>query len=76
MSYKGSVFRTFALITQLGISILVPVLLCTFFGSWLEKKVSFPVFIPLVIIGVLAGMRNAYILARHANEDPEDKKKK
>lgn len=76
MSYKGSVFRTFALITQLGISILVPVLLCTFFGSWLEKKISFPVFIPLVIIGVLAGMRNAYILARHANEDPEDKKKK
>lgn len=76
MSYKGSVFRTFALITQLGISILVPVLLCTFFGSWLEKKISFPVFIPLVVIGVLAGMRNAYILARHANEDPEDKKKK
>ncbi|MCB7305772.1 AtpZ/AtpI family protein [Bariatricus massiliensis] len=75
MKYKGSVFRTFALISQLGISILVPVLLCTFFGSWLEKKVSFPVFVPLVIIGVLAGMRNAYYLVRHANEDPEDKKK-
>lgn len=75
MKYKGSVFRTFALISQLGISILVPVLLCTFFGSWLEKKVSFPVFIPLIIIGVLAGMRNAYILVQHANEDPEDKKK-
>lgn len=75
MKYKGSVFRTFALISQLGISILVPVLLCTFFGSWLEKKVSFPVFIPLIIIGVLAGMRNAYYLVRHANEDPEDKKK-
>lgn len=75
MKYKGSVFRTFALISQLGISILVPVLLCTFFGSWLEKRVSFPVFVPLVIIGVLAGMRNAYYLVRHANEDPEDKKK-
>ena len=75
MKYKGSVFRTFALISQLGISILVPVLLCTFFGSWLEKKVSFPVFVPLVIIGVVAGMRNAYYLVRHANEYPEDKKK-
>lgn len=73
MGYKRSVYRTFALISQLGISILVPVLLCTVLGSWLEEKVSFPVFIPLIIIGVLAGVRNAYTLARHANEDPEDK---
>mgnify|MGYP000136390478 CR=1 FL=1 len=54
MKYKQSVYKTFALISQLGISILVPILLCTFFGTWLEKKVSFPVFIPLVIVGVLA----------------------
>ena len=70
MKYKQSVYKTFALISQLGISILVPILLCTFFGTWLEKKVSFPVFIPLVIVGVLA-----WVLARHANEDPEDKNK-
>lgn len=76
MKYKQSVFKTFALISQLGISILVPVLLCAWLGSWLEEKISFPVFIPLVILGVLAGMRNAYILARHANEDPEDRKKR
>lgn len=75
MNYKQSVFRTFSLISQLGISILVPVLLCTFLGTWLEERISFPVFIPLVIMGVLAGMRNAYYLARHANEDPEDEKK-
>lgn len=71
MKYKQSVYKTFALISQLGISILVPILLCTFFGTWLEKKV----FIPLVIVGVLAGLRNAWVLARHANEDPEDKNK-
>ena len=62
MKYKQSVYKTFALISQLGISILVPILLCTFFGTWLEKKVSFPVFIPLVIVGVLAGLRNAWYL--------------
>lgn len=49
MKYKQSVYKTFALISQLGISILVPILLCTFFGTW--------------------------VLARHANEDPEDKNK-
>ncbi len=75
MRYKQSVYRTFALISQVGISILVPVLLCTFLGTWLEEKTSFPAFIPLVIIGVLAGCRNAWYLVRHANEDPEDKKK-
>ena len=61
MKYKQSVYKTFALISQLGISILVPILLC--------------IFIPLVIVGVLAGLRNAWVLARHANEDPEDKNK-
>ena len=39
MKYKQSVYKTFALISQLGISILVPILLCTFFGTWLEKQV-------------------------------------
>lgn len=74
MKYKKSVVRTLALISQLGISIVVPVLLCTFLGSWLEDKTSFPVFVPLIIMGVLAGMRNAYALVKHANEDPEDRK--
>ena len=62
MKYKQSVYKTFALISQLGISILVPILLCTFFGTWLEKKVSFPVFIPLVIVGVLAGLRKKRLM--------------
>lgn len=75
MNYKQSVFRTFSLISQLGISILVPILMCTFLGRWLEEKVSLPVTIPFIILGILAGVRNAYYLARHANEDPDDKKK-
>ena len=74
MNYKQSVFRTLALISQVGISILVPILLCTFLGAWLEERISFPVFIPLIIVGVLAGGRNAYYLVRHANEDPEERK--
>lgn len=76
MGYKKSVFRTFALISQVGISILAPILLCTFFGSWAEDKTGIPVFIPLILLGVLAGMRNAWFLVRHANEDPEDRDRK
>ncbi len=73
MKYKKSVYRTLALLSQVGISMLVPILLCAWLGSFLEEKFSIPVFIPLIIMGVLAGFRNVYYLVRHANEDPEDK---
>ena len=76
MNYKRSVYRTLTLVSQLGLSIVVPVLLCTFLGTWLEDKTGLPLFIPLIILGVLAGLRNAYILAIHANEDPDDKKRR
>lgn len=74
MKYKNSVYRTFALVSQVGISMIVPILLCAWLGSYLEDKFAIPVFIPLIIIGILAGFRNVYYLVRHANEDPEDKK--
>ncbi|MEF9941228.1 MAG: AtpZ/AtpI family protein [Lachnospiraceae bacterium] len=74
MRYKRSVYRTFALITQLGLSMLTPVFLCTFLGVFLEDKFSLHVFIPLLILGVLAGGRNVYVLAAHANEDQDDGK--
>ena len=51
---------------------IVPILLCTWIGSYLEKKFSFPLFIPLVILGVLAGFRNTYYLVKDANEDPKE----
>lgn len=74
MGYKRSVHKTFSLITQLGVSVIVPVLMCTVLGVFLEEKFSIPVTIPLIILGILAGGRNAYILAKHANEDdPEDR---
>lgn len=72
MKYKKSVHRTFALITQVGISMIVPIMLCTFLGAYIEKKFSFPIFIPLVILGVLAGFRNTYYLVKDVNEDPKD----
>ena len=73
MNYKRSVYNTLALISQLGISIIVPILLCTFVGVFLENKFSISITVPLIILGVLAGVRNAYYLVKNANEDPEDK---
>lgn len=72
MRYKKSVYKTLSLISQLGISMIAPILLCTYGGVWLEEKFSVPAAVPLMILGILAGGRNVYALVRHANEDPED----
>ncbi len=74
MGYKRSVYKTFSLISQLGISMMVPVIICTIAGVKLDERFGISSTIPLIIIGVLAGVRNVYALVRHANEDPEDGK--
>lgn len=72
MKYKKSVYTTFALISQLGISMIVPILLCTYVGVWLEEKFSFPFTIIFIVLGILAGGRNVYALVTNANKKSED----
>lgn len=62
MGYKKSVFRTMSLISQLGISILVPIFLCVFVGKFIDARMGWSTFMPLLIVGILAGGRNAYVL--------------
>ena len=38
MKNRKSVFQTFSLISQLGISMVAPVILCTIAGVWLEDE--------------------------------------
>ncbi len=73
MNYKSSVFRTLALITQLGLSVLTPIFLCVFLGDYLGKRFDIPIFIPMLILGILAGGRNAIVLAKETNKKLEGK---
>ena len=36
MNFKKDVYRNIAMITQIGISMLAPVILCVFIGTWLD----------------------------------------
>lgn len=74
MKYKKSVYTTFTLISQLGISIIVPIFLCVFLGDFLEDKFSISVTVPLIVLGVLAGVRNAYVLASNAVKEMVNEK--
>ena len=74
MKNKKSVYTTFALVSQLGISMIVPVFLCTFVGVKLDEKFSTALTIPFIIVGVLAGFRNVYVLVRKATNAIEAEK--
>ena len=75
---KSKIFKTFTMLSQIGISMMVPVFLCVWFGSFLDEKFGtaflFPVFL---VLGFLSAIRNVYILTRtfyakdKAREDAE-----
>ena len=73
MKYNKGVFQTLSLISQLGLSIVTPILLCTVLGVYLDEKFTISSTVWLIILGVLAGVRNAYVLLRQANKDSEGK---
>lgn len=63
--YDKSVYLSLTIISQFGISMLVPIFICTFLGIWLDQKcgTSF-LIIFLFFVGALAGFRNVYVLAK------------
>ncbi len=65
-SGKKSVFRSFALITQLGLHVMVPTALCVALGVLIDRRFGTYWVIPLMFLGMLAGGRNAYRLAMSA----------
>lgn len=60
--------RAFTMVTQLGISMLAPVVLCAFVGSWLDERFGWSVTAVLLVLGVMAGARNTWILIKEVSE--------
>lgn len=69
MKYNKNVMKSFALVTQLGISMLAPAFLCIFIAVTLEKYFNIKVFIPLMLLGFMAGFRNVYMLVKDTYKD-------
>jgi ATP synthase protein I len=64
MGYRKEVFRSLSMISQIGISVMVPIFMCVFVGVMIDKYFNTSTLIVLLILGIGAGMRNAYILAK------------
>lgn len=75
---NSKVIKALMLVTQLGISMMVPIFLCVFAGSFIDKKAGTGCFMPiLLILGIAAAFRNVYYLLKpfyakdKAREDAE-----
>lgn len=71
VNYDKSVYRSLTQILQFGINMLVPIILCTFLGIYLDRILgtSFIVII-LFFLGAAAGGRNVYIFAKQIYQKP------
>ena len=64
MKDNSKVVRSFSMITQFTIHMLVPICMCSYGGYLLDKKLGTSFwFVLLFFVGALAGGRNVYLLA-------------
>ena len=65
MRKKNKIAESLMMISQISISMMVPIFLCLFFGiklnEWLETKFFVPVFL---FLGMGAAIRNVYYITK------------
>jgi hypothetical protein len=62
---EHAVWDALVMVFQFGISMLVPIFLCTFLGVWLGNKLGIDwLAIPLFFLGAVAGGQNVYHMAK------------
>ena len=59
------VIKSIVMVTQISVSMMVPIFLCAAIGVWLDRLFNTQVcFLVLVFIGIGASFRNVYILTK------------
>ena len=65
-----------SLISQVGFTMVTPVLLCTFVGIKLEEKFHFPFILIFLLLGVISGCMSGYRLIMNSIKKMEKDKVK
>lgn len=63
--FRIEVYKTWSLILQLGISVLVPIFLLLFAGIIIKDKFGIDLILVFLIIGVFVGVRNTIVLVKN-----------
>lgn len=65
MRKNRKVFQALTLILQFGLNMIVPIVMCTLFGTWIGRKYDMLwIVIPLFIMGALTGFTNIFKMAK------------
>ncbi len=65
MGKKNKLVQSFMMVSQIGISMLVPIFLCLFLGIKLNDWFSSVYFVPIFLfLGIGAAFRNVYYLTK------------
>lgn len=69
--FNRDVVRALGMVTQIGISMLTPILLCVFIGVKLNQYFHTQYwFLPMLLLGIGSGIRNVYVLLFASNKKP------
>ena len=69
---NGDIVKGLAMLTQLGLTVLIPTALVLVLGLWLDRRFGWSVTVPLMILGILGGAKGAYDLAKGMIKSQED----
>lgn len=74
MKNRNEIVRALAMVTQLGMSMLAPIILCAVLGLWLDEKFGWSVTAVLLVLGILAGARNTWIMLQQIQQQSDSSK--
>lgn len=75
MKDNKGVHESLVLIMQFGINMIVPILMCTWFGVWLSDKTGHKFLVILLFLaGAAAGMQNCYRITKRMIKREQQRK--
>ena len=69
---NGDIIKGLAMLTQLGLTVLIPTARFLVLALWLDRRFGWSVTVPLMILGILGGAKGAYDLAKGMIKSQED----
>ncbi len=73
---ERKIFKSFTMISQIGISMMVPIFLCAWIGWWIDGRFQTRMwFLIMIFIGIGAAFRNVYMLTRSFYSEDVKKEK-
>lgn len=68
MKYDKEIFKNLTLISQVGLSMIIPILICVFAGVMLDRYFSSQTTLGFLLLGIAVGCRNTYVLIMKSAE--------